>query len=127
MQRALAMGRLRRARFLFICGRLIGFNKRGGKKRQKDFVMAGDGVAAGFFRFGFAVCFGCAGGGPLDDVLQRAIVLEKIEIRGSDGAQRRAEIARDGDGFQKNLGQNHRGAPIQIHTAGMHFADQRAK
>ena len=90
--------------------------------------MASEGVAARLFGFfGGGVFAGCGGRWTPDDVLQRAVMLQKIEIGGGDRAQRRAEIARDGDGLQKNLRQDHRGAPVEIDAAGMHLADKRAE
>ena len=124
---ALTVRRLGRSGVLVIRGRFIGFDKSGSEQRQKNFVMAGNGVTARFFGFGFAIFAGRAGGGALDDVLQRAIVLEEIEIGRGDGTKRRAEIADHGDGFEKNLGQNDGGSPVEIHAAGMHFANECAE
>ena len=75
------------------------FDDCGGQERHKNFVMAGDGVASGF------VAARC-GGGTADHILQRAIVLEEIEIGGGDRVERSAEIAGDADSFQKNLGED---------------------
>src|SRR5262249_47194966 len=60
-------------------------------------------------------------GGPLYDVLQRSVMLDEIEICGGDGAQGHAEIANDGNSFEKNFGQEHSGTPIEIYAARMHF------
>lgn len=89
--------------------------------------MAGDGVAAGFLGFGFVTLTGRGGGGALDDVLQRTIVLEEIEIRRGNGAQGSSKIADHGDGFEKNLGEDDGGAPVEIRAAGMHFANEGAE
>src|ERR1700722_11146643 len=79
--------------------------------------MAGDGVAA---RFLFAAsAFGC--GGTLHYILQRTIVLDKVEVRGGDWLQGHTEIAHDANGFQENFGKKHGRAPVQVHTAGMHL------
>ena len=64
---------------------------------------------------------------PLDDVLQGAIVLNEIEIRGGDGLQRRAQIAHRGNGLQENFREHNGGTPVEIDTAGMHLAHQRAE
>src|SRR4029077_6930524 len=80
----------------------------GGYQGQKQFVMAGDGVAARLLSFA-AMRGSC--GAPYY-ILQRAIVLNKVEVGGSDGPQRNAEIAHYGDGFQKNLGEQDGGAPV---------------
>lgn len=74
--------------FLVIsCRRLIGFDERGGEEWQEYFVMARNGVAPGFF--GGVRIFG-GRRGALDDVLQRAVMLEKIEIGRRNGTKRRA-------------------------------------
>src|SRR6267378_1487859 len=99
--------------------------QRGGNERQEQLVVAGDGVAV---RFGSAAAAAAAGsGGTLYYILQRTVVLDKVEVRGGDGAERDAEIANDGNGFQKNFGQKDGGAPIEIDAAGMHPLDQRAE
>lgn len=92
-------------------------------------MVSGEGVAAG--GFGGVILgsrtFCKAGGGAFDDVLERAVVLQEIEIGRGDGTQRRTEIARDGDGFEKNLGQDDGRAPVQVDAAGVHFANEGAE
>src|SRR5690348_3049757 len=111
--------------FLVIsCRRLIGFDERGGEEWQEYFVMARNGVASGFF--GGVRIFG-GRRGALDDVLQRAVMLEKIEIGGRDGTKRNAQIANDSDSLEKNFRQDDRRAPIEIDAAGVHPANKRAE
>src|SRR5277367_2567184 len=85
--------------------------------------MARDGVAARF-RFA-ATAIGC--GGTLHYILQRAIVLDKVEVCGGDWLQRHTEIADNAHGFQKNFGKKHGRSPVQVDTAGMHLFHERAE
>src|SRR5690348_10459034 len=111
--------------FLVIsCRRLIGFDERGGEQRQENFVMAGDGVASG--SFGGVRIFG-GRRGALDDILQRAIVLEKIEIGRRDGTKRSAQIANNSDSLEEDFRQDDSRAPIEIDAAGVHPADEGAE
>ena len=64
-------------------------------------MMASDGVAARLLSFA-ATVRSC--GAPYY-ILQRTVVLNKVEVGSSDGPKRKAEVAHDGDGFQENLGQ----------------------
>ena len=66
-------------------------------------------------------------GGALHYILQRTVVLDKVEVRSSNRVERNAEIANHGDRFQKNLGQENGRAPIEINTAGMHLLHKRAE
>jgi hypothetical protein len=123
---------LRGARIFARCGWLVGFDESSGEERHENFVMAGERVAAGVFGlaadfFGGVIFCGGIRGGAADDVLQWAIVLEEIEIGGGDGTERSAEIARDGDGFEKNFRENDGRAPVEINAAGLHFADEGAE
>ncbi len=124
------MGRRGGASAFFFGARIgdgfVGFDKSRSEQGHHDFVMAGERVAGGFFRVA-KIGGGRIGRGALDDVLQRTVMLQEIEIRGGDGAKRRAEIARDGDSLQKDFGQNDGGAPVQINAAGMHSADESAE
>ena len=71
-------------------------------------MMASDGVAARLLSLAAAIR-SC--GAPYY-ILQRAVVLNKVEVRGSNWAKRKAEVAHYGDSFQKNLGQENGGAPV---------------
>ena len=71
-------------------------------------MMASDGVAARLLSLA-ATVRSC---GASYYILQRAVVLNKVEVRGGDRAKRKAEIAHYGNSFQKNLGQKNGGAPI---------------
>src|SRR5216683_2139596 len=97
--------------------------QRGGDQRQQQLVVASDGVAA---RFRSAAAMGRRGGTP-HYILHRTVVLNKVEVRGSNGAKRNAEITNDGNGFKKNFGEENGGAPIEIHAAGMHPLDEGAE
>src|SRR5258708_23364815 len=79
-----------------------------GYQRKEQFVMASDGIAPR--PLSFAAMRGS--GGTLNYILQRTVVLNKVEVGGGDGAKRNAEIAHYGDGFQKNLGEQNGGAPV---------------
>src|SRR5258708_25284627 len=91
--------------------------QRGGNERQKQLVMAGDGVAA---RFRFAAAT-LGGGGALHYILHRTVVLDKVKVRRSNGAGGHAEIANDRNGFEENFGQTNAGAPVKINTARSHL------
>src|SRR3977135_1138711 len=65
--------------------------QRGGDERQEQLVVAGDGVAV---RCGSAAAVS-GGRGTLHYILQRTVMLDKVEIRSSNGPQRDAEIAND--------------------------------
>jgi len=86
-------------------------------------VVAGDGVAV---RFRSAAA-STGRGGTLHYILQRTVVLNKVEVRGGNGAERDAEIANERDGFEKNFGKQDGGAPVEIDAAGMHLLDQGAE
>src|SRR6266436_4568415 len=85
--------------------------------------MAGDGVAVRLLSLA-ATPGSC---GTPDYILQRTVVLNKVEVGGGDRAKRKAEIAHNGDGFQENHGKQHSGAPIEIDASGMHLLHQGAK
>ena len=55
--------------------------------------------------------------GSGDDVLVRAVVTNHVEIGGGHGVEVRSEVASNGNGFQKYLGQQHGGPDVQPHTA----------
>ena len=71
-------------------------------------MVARDGVAVRLLSF--AAMRGSSG--TPDYILQRTVVLNKVEVGGGDGAKRDAEIAHYGDSFQKNLGEQNGGAPV---------------
>src|SRR5712691_4960859 len=97
--------------------------QRGGDERQKQLVVAGDGVAA---RFRSAAAT-LGGGGALHYILHRTVVLDKVKVRSGNGAEGDAEIADDRDGFEEDFGQENGGAPVEIHAARMHLLDERAE
>src|SRR5713226_6115854 len=97
--------------------------QRGGNERQEQLVVAGDGVAV---RSRSAAAVG-GRGGTLHYILQRTVVLDKVEVRSSNRAERDAEIANDGNGFEKNFGQKNGGAPIEVDAAGMHLLNEGAE
>src|SRR5258707_3737575 len=97
--------------------------QRGGNERQEQLVVAGDGVAVEFR----AVAAASGRCGALHYILQRTVVLDKVEVCGGNGADRDAEIAYDGNGFEKNFWQKDGGAPIEIDAAGMHLLHKRAE
>src|SRR5256712_8438269 len=86
-------------------------------------MMAGDGVA-GRTRTAAAAA---GSGRTLHYILQRTVVLNKVEVRGGNRAKRNAEIADHGDGFEKNFRQQNGGTPVEVNTAGMHLLDARAE
>ena len=71
-------------------------------------MVAGDGVAARLFSF---AAMRETSGAP-HYILQRTVVLNKVEVGGGDGAKRNAEVAHDRHGFQENLWEQNGGAPI---------------
>src|SRR4029077_8695840 len=79
-----------------------------GYQRQEQFVVAGDGIAARLLSFA-AMRGSC---GAPHYILQRTIVLDKVEVGGGDGAKRNAKVAHDGHGFQENFWEQNGGAPI---------------
>src|SRR5271155_2087698 len=85
--------------------------------------MARDGVAARF-RFA-ATAIGC--GGTLHYILQRTVVLDKVEVCGGDWLQGHTQIAGHAHGFEENFGKKHGGAPVQVDTAGMHLFHESAE
>jgi len=86
-------------------------------------VVAGDGVAV---RFRSAVA-ASGRGGTLHYILQRTVVLNKVEVRRGNGAERNAEISNDAHGFEKNFGKQDGRAPVEINAAGMHLLDEGAE
>src|ERR1700751_1172525 len=70
---------------------------------------------------------GCRCGGTLHYILQWTVVLDKVEVCRSDGAERNAEIAHNGNGFKKNFGKKNGGAPVEIDAAGVHGFDERTE
>src|SRR6266436_7483773 len=97
--------------------------QRSGNERQEQLVVAGDGVAVRLR----AALDATGSGGTLHYILQRTVVLNKVEVRRGNGAWWNAKIAHDGNGFEKNLGQQDGGAPIEIDAAGMHLLHKRAE
>src|SRR6266403_1143708 len=97
--------------------------QRGGNERQEQLVVAGDGVAV---RFRSAAA-SSGRGGTLHYILQRAVVLNKVEVRSGNGAERDAEIADNAHGFKKNFGEQDGGTPIEIDAARMHLLDEGAE
>src|SRR5712692_1071944 len=97
--------------------------QRGGHERQEQLVVAGDGVAV---RFRSAAAVG-GRGRTLHYILQRTVVLDKVEVGSGNGAERDPEIADDGNGFEKNFGQQDGGAPVEIDAVGMHLLHKRAE
>src|SRR3984893_15786925 len=95
----------------------------GGYQRQEQFVMASDCVA------GRRLCLAATRGscGAPHYILQRTVVLNKVEVGSGDRAKRKAQVAHDGDGFQENLWEQNGGAPIQIDAAGVHLLHQGAE
>jgi len=97
--------------------------QRSGDERQEQLVVAGNSVAVRF-RSAAAVR---GRGWTLHYILQRTVVLNKVEVRGGNGTERDAEIADDGNGFEKNFGEQDGGTPIEINAAGMHLLDEGAE
>src|SRR6266436_5770316 len=97
--------------------------QRSGNERQEQLVVAGDGVAVRLR----AALDATGSGGTLHYILQRTVVLNKVEVRRGNGAWWNAKIAHDGNGFEKNLRQQDGGAPIEINAAGMHLLHKRAE
>src|ERR1700674_1034632 len=97
--------------------------QRGGDERHEQLVVSGDGVAVR----SQSTPAGAWGGGTLHYILQRTVVLNKVEVRSGNRAERDAEIADDGNGFEENFGQEDGGAPIKIDAAGMHLLDKSAE
>ena len=71
-------------------------------------MMAGYGVTARLLSFA-ATVGSC---GAPNYILQRTVMLNKVEVRGGNRAKRKAEVTHYRDCFQKNLGQQNGGAPI---------------
>src|SRR6266566_3012601 len=92
-------------------------------ERQQQLVVAGDGKAARLRSF---VAAG-GSGGTLHYILQRAVVLNKVEVRRRNGTERYAQVAHHRNGLQKNLRQQHRRTPVEIDAAGMHLLNERAE
>src|SRR5260370_13181795 len=79
--------------------------------------MAGDGIAARLLSLA-SVRGSC---GAPHYILQRTIVLNKVEVVGGDGAKRNAKVAHDGHGFQENLWEQDCRAPILLAAVGGHL------
>ena len=60
-------------------------------------------------------------------IVQRTVVLDKVEVCSSDWTKGHAEISNDGDGFQEHFRKKHGGTPVEIHTGGMHLLHERRK
>src|SRR5215472_4014107 len=88
-------------------------DQRGGEQRDHNFMMAGERVAASTRQ----------SVGPLDDVDAWPIVLQKIEIHGSEVAQVMAQIADAGDGLQEDFRHYHRGARVDVDSAAIEPCD----
>jgi hypothetical protein len=86
-------------------------------------MVAGNRVAV---RLGSAPPTNGSGGTP-HYILQRTVVLDKVEVRRGDGAERNAKIAHHGNSLQKNLWQQNGRAPVEINPAGVHLPHQRAE
>ncbi len=71
-------------------------------------MVAGDGIAARLLSF--AAVRGSRGAPHY--ILQRTVVLNKVEVGGGDGAKRNAKVAHDRHSFQENLREQDCGAPI---------------
>src|SRR5580765_1204935 len=78
-------------------------SERGGHQRHQQFVVARDGETART-RFA-AAAFGDSG--TLHYILQRTVVLDKVEVGSGNWLQGHTKIADDAHGFQKNLGKKH--------------------
>src|SRR5688572_31758398 len=83
-----------------------GLHERGGQQRNQQLVMARQREAAARSR-----------GRPVDDIRERPVVPQEIQVHRRQAVERAAVVARDRDGLQEHLGQHHRGAAIQIDTA----------
>src|SRR5687767_2704435 len=78
--------------------------------------MTGEGVAAPD-----------AGDRALDDIGERAVVLNKIEVRRREVFQVIAEVADDGDGLEENLRQDDGGAEVEVDAAVIQLLDKGAE
>src|SRR5690349_14238287 len=85
--------------------------------------MAGNRKAPGFRSFVVAA----GSGGTLHYILQRPIVLDKVEVGRSNGAEWHAEVPYHGNSLQENLREQNRGAPVEIDAAWMHQLGHRAE
>src|SRR5256884_220328 len=92
-------------------------------ERQQQLVVAGDGKAARHRSFVAAA----GSGGTLDHILQRAVVLNKVEVGCRNGTERYPQVAHHRNGLQKNLRQQHRRTPVEINPARMHLLNERAE
>jgi hypothetical protein len=54
--------------------------------------------------------------GTRDDVGLRPIGTQEIKVDRRQLGERDATVAREGDGFQENLRQDHRGSAVQVHA-----------
>ena len=95
----------------------------GGQQGKQQFVVTRHRIASGKFALLRIRC----GGRTFHDIHHRAVMLDEIKIGGGDGAQRNAKIAHDGNGFEKNFGKKHGGAPVEINAAGIHLLHQGAE
>src|SRR5713101_6108505 len=86
-------------------------------------MVAGDGVAVRIRTSAAAA----GSGGTLHYILQRTVVLNKVEVRRSNRAKRHAEIADHRDGFEKDFRQQNGRTPVEVNAAGMHLLDTRAE
>src|SRR5438876_5633609 len=92
-------------------------------ERQQQLVVAGDGKAARHRSFVAAA----GSGGTLDHILQRAVVLNKVEVGCRNGTERYPQVAHHRNGLQKNLRHQHRRTPVEINPARMHLLNERAE
>src|SRR5215469_1629984 len=96
----------------------------GRHERQQQLVVAGDGKAA---RLRPLLTVRARGGGTLHYILQRAIVLNKVEVGRRNRREWYAQVAHQRNSLQKNLRQQHRRTPVEINAAGMHPLNERAE
>src|SRR5260370_28774854 len=97
--------------------------QRGRYQRHEQLMMAGDGVAVRIRTAAAAA----GSGGTLHYILQRTVVLNKVEVRGGNRAKRDAEIATDGDRFEKDFGQQDGRTPVKVNAARVHLLDAGAE
>src|SRR5262245_21195726 len=70
---------------------------------------------------------GAAGHRTPNDVRHRAIMLNEVEVGRCKILERMAEIADDGNGFQKDFRQSHRRTYVQVYAAAVQFFDYRGE
>src|SRR5262245_22944038 len=70
---------------------------------------------------------GAAGDRPPNDVRHRAVMLNEVEVGRGEILERVAEVADDGQGFQKDFRQGHRRTDVQIYAAAVQLFDHRGE